>query len=59
MEIEFIKIVNNSKTWKTPVVTSLEPFSIFNEAEENHQDYLQKNPQGYTCHGVRFESFLD
>ena len=35
-------------------VTSLEPFVKFWPAEEYHQDYLQKNTGGYTCHYVRY-----
>lgn len=54
----FIKIVNDSKRWKNPVVTTLEPFTKFYEAEEYHQDYLQKNPGGYTCHAIWFDSYL-
>ncbi len=55
---DFIDLVNKSGRWKNPVVTSLEPLTSFWPAEEYHQDYLQKNPGGYTCHFVRFESFL-
>lgn len=55
---EFIAIVNASGRWKDPVVTTLEPFSIFYKAEDYHQDYLQKNPGGYTCHAVYFETYL-
>lgn len=55
---DFIKIVNDSKRWQDPVVTILEPFSKFYKAEEYHQDYLQKNPNGYTCHAIWFESYL-
>lgn len=54
----FIDIVNKSKRWKDPVVTSLEPLTKFYKAEEYHQDYLQKNPAGYTCHSIWFESYL-
>lgn len=54
----FINIVNKSKRWKDPVVTTLEPFGKFYEAEEYHQDYLQKNPAGYTCHAIYFDSYL-
>jgi peptide-methionine (S)-S-oxide reductase len=54
----FIDIVNKSKRWKDPVVTSLEHKSIFYPAEEYHQDYLQKNPGGYTCHAIYFYSYL-
>lgn len=55
---DFIKIVNDSKRWKDPVVTTLEPFTKFYKAEEYHQDYLQKNPGGYTCHAIYFDSYL-
>lgn len=55
---DFIKIVNESKRWKDPVVTTLEPFTTFWKAEEYHQDYLQKNPGGYTCHAIYFDSYL-
>lgn len=55
---DFIEIVNKSGRWENPVVTSLEPFKKFYLAEVYHQDYLQKNPGGYTCHVVRFGSYL-
>ncbi|MGK0209497.1 MAG: peptide-methionine (S)-S-oxide reductase [Patescibacteria group bacterium] len=55
---EFIKIVNESKRWQKPVVTTLEKFKKFTNAEDYHQNYLQKDPNGYTCHFIRFDSFL-
>ncbi len=55
---DFIKIVNESKRWKDPVVTTLEPLTTFYRAEEYHQDYLQTNPAGYTCHAIYFDSYL-
>ncbi len=55
---DFIKIVNDSKRWPAPVVTTLEPFTKFWPAEDYHQDYLQKNPAGYTCHAIYFDSYL-
>lgn len=55
---EFIDIVNKSGRWKNPVVTSLEPLQKFYPAEDYHQDYLQKNPGGYTCHAIYFDSYL-
>ncbi len=59
-EIEdFIKIVNNSRKWKSPVVTSVEAFKKFWPAESYHQDYLQKNPGGYICHAIYFTTYLD
>ncbi len=56
--ISFIDIVNKSKRWKDPVVTTIEPFVKFTKAEEYHQDYLVKNVNGYTCHVRRFGSYL-
>ena len=56
--VEMIRLVNNSKRWPGKVVTSLEPFTRFWPAEDYHQDYLVKNPNGYTCHFERFETFL-
>ncbi len=48
-----IKKTNQSKKWKKAVITELRPFLHFTEAEEYHQDYLKKNPNGYTCHWLR------
>jgi methionine-S-sulfoxide reductase len=42
-----------SGRWKDPVVTTLEKASTWYRAEEVHQDYLVKNPGGYTCHWLR------
>ena len=47
-----------SKRWKDPVATTLEPLEKFYPAEDYHQDYLQKNPGGYTCHAIYFGSYL-
>lgn len=55
---DFINLVNNSGRWPEKVVTTLEPLATFWPAEDYHQDYLQKNPNGYTCHFVRFDSYL-
>lgn len=55
---EFIDLVNQSGRWEHPVVTTLEHFDQFFPAEDYHQDYLQKNPGGYTCHAIRFDSYL-
>ena len=48
-----IEDVNASGLWPGPVVTELEQVGPFWEAEPEHQDYLQKFPNGYTCHWVR------
>ena len=45
--------VDASGAWKRPVVTEIVPAKEFWTAEDYHQDYLQKNPGGYTCHYVR------
>ena len=55
---EVIAIVNDSGRWEGDAVTTLEPFSTFWPAEPDHQDYLVKTPNGYTCHFERFETFL-
>ena len=55
---EIIDIVNKSGKWEASAVTTLEPFSTFWPAEPNHQDYLERIPDGYTCHFERFGSFL-
>lgn len=44
---------NKSGKWKSPVVTDIVAAKEFWPAEDYHQDYLQKNPQGYTCHFLR------
>jgi peptide-methionine (S)-S-oxide reductase len=54
---KFIEKVNESGRWSSPVVTSLEPLTKFYSAEEYHQDYLRKNPGGYTCHYERFGEY--
>ena len=45
--------VNASKLWPGKVVTELAPAGDFWEAEPEHQDYLERIPNGYTCHFVR------
>ncbi|PIR41680.1 MAG: peptide-methionine (S)-S-oxide reductase [Candidatus Yanofskybacteria bacterium CG10_big_fil_rev_8_21_14_0_10_37_15] len=56
--IDFIDIVNKSKRWENPVVTKVEPLEKFYLAEDYHQDYLQKNTEGYTCHAIWLDSYL-
>jgi peptide-methionine (S)-S-oxide reductase len=46
-------IARNQPYWEQPIVTSIEPLETFWPAEEYHQDYLQKNIGGYTCHYER------
>lgn len=47
------KMVAASGKWKAPIVTEIVPAQKFYPAEDYHQDYLQKNPSGYTCHYIR------
>ena len=42
-----------SKKWPGPIVTEIVPASDFWTAEKEHQDYLLRNPGGYTCHWLR------
>jgi peptide-methionine (S)-S-oxide reductase len=45
--------VDASGLWPGKVVTEVEPAGPFWEAEPEHQDYLERYPEGYTCHFVR------
>ncbi len=45
--------VEASGLWPGKVVTELAPVGPFWEAEPEHQDYLERYPDGYTCHFVR------
>lgn len=45
--------VDQSGKWKAPVVTEVVSAGTFTPAEGYHQDYLVKNPGGYTCHWLR------
>lgn len=45
--------VEASGLWPGKVVTEVVPVSDFWEAEPEHQDYLERIPNGYTCHFVR------
>ena len=50
---ETIADVDAAKLWPGRVVTQVEPASAFWEAEPEHQNYLERYPNGYTCHFVR------
>lgn len=52
---EVIRVVEDSNKWEGKVVTTLEPYTTFWPAEPEHQDYLQRIPNGYTCHFERFK----
>ncbi len=51
--IDTIADVNACGIWPGPVVTELEPVGEFWDAEPEHQDYLERIPNGYTCHFPR------
>ncbi len=50
---ETIADVNASGLWPGRVVTEVEPAGDFWQAEPEHQDYLERYPNGYTCHFPR------
>ena len=52
---KIIAEVNASKRWPGRVATQIVPAGKWWGAEEYHQDYLDKYPEGYTCHFVRPE----
>jgi len=51
--LQTIKDVDASGLWPAKVVTPVTPASTFWEAEPEHQDYLERYPNGYTCHFIR------
>ena len=51
--LDTIADVNASGLWPGKVVTEVEAVGPFWEAEPEHQDYLERYPQGYTCHFAR------
>jgi len=51
--LDTIADVNASGLWPGRAVTELEPVGAFWEAEPEHQDYLERIPNGYTCHFIR------
>ncbi|CAN7203729.1 peptide-methionine (S)-S-oxide reductase MsrA [Rhizobium rhizogenes] len=51
--LDTIADVDASGLWPGKVVTEVVPVSDFWEAEPEHQDYLERIPNGYTCHFVR------
>jgi peptide-methionine (S)-S-oxide reductase len=51
--LDTIADVEASGLWPGKVVTEVEPVGDFWEAEPEHQDYLERIPNGYTCHFIR------
>ncbi|MGK2858441.1 MAG: peptide-methionine (S)-S-oxide reductase MsrA [Thermoanaerobaculia bacterium] len=45
--------VDASGKWPRPLATQIVPVTAWYDAEDDHQDYLRKNPWGYNCHFVR------
>jgi methionine-S-sulfoxide reductase len=45
--------IDKSGVWKAPIVTEISDASSFTRAEDYHQGYLQRVPNGYTCHFMR------
>jgi peptide methionine sulfoxide reductase msrA/msrB len=45
--------IDASGKWKKPLVTTIEPAGTFYPAEDEHQDYLVRYPDGYSCHFLR------
>jgi len=50
--------LNKKGKWGAPIATEISKAGPFWKAEEDHQDYLEKHPKGYTCHFLRPESVL-
>lgn len=50
---KLIEEMTASKKWPGQIVTEVVPAGPFWSAEEEHQNYLQKHPGGYTCHFIR------
>ena len=50
---DVIKELDASGKYPNRIVTQVLPADTFYEAEDYHQDYLVKNPGGYTCHWIR------
>jgi peptide-methionine (S)-S-oxide reductase len=51
--LDTIADVDASGLWPGKVVTEVSPAGDFWEAEPEHQDYLERYPDGYTCHYIR------
>lgn len=56
--LDTIADIEASGIWPGKVVTEVEPVSDFWEAEPEHQDYIQRIPNGYTCHFPRADWVL-
>jgi len=54
----FVERLETLGNWQGPITTAIEPAGAYWPAEPEHQDYLRRNPGGYTCHYLRPESVL-
>lgn len=52
--VSTIAEIEETGRWEAPIVTAIEPLKNYFHAEEEHQEYLLKNPNGYTCHFERW-----
>lgn len=50
---KLIAEMDASGIWPGKIITVVAPATDFWDAEKEHQDYLQKHPNGYTCHYIR------
>jgi len=50
---DLISELEQSDIYPSEIVTRVEPAGEFYDAEDNHQDYLENYPEGYTCHFIR------
>jgi peptide-methionine (S)-S-oxide reductase len=56
---QVMRQVEASGKWPGPLATELAALSVFWPAEAYHQDYLQREPDGYSCHFIRPDWTLD
>jgi len=54
---DLIKKIDASGVFKNKITTEVHSFNLFFPADENHQKYLEKHPDGYTCHFMRDVNF--
>ena len=47
-----IQRLNSEELWDAPIVTKIEPFKAFYEAEEYHRDYFKRHPEQAYCRVV-------
>ena len=55
---KLVEEINASGILGAAIVTQIVPASEFYKAEDYHQDYLERYPNGYTCHYIRPEWFI-